>query len=234
VDIVEHKSLRMAMLATQAGLPTIAKSREAKITTKDGRRYSYTFANLGDVFEAALPVMNQNGLLWSAVPTMDDGRLVLAYELTHVLSGESKVGSMELPKVDPQSLASAITYYTRYILCSLLGIVLSDEDDDGAKATRAVKGQNASAGNAQPSEKSQPLATEKQIGAIQAKWRVLGNASDSRRDTNLRISVTEKHAGVTIDSLSDFDGMTIGGANSLIKALDAEITARNSASATAR
>jgi hypothetical protein len=45
---------------------------------------------------------------------------------------------MSLPNIqDPQKLGSAITYYRRYTLQSLLG--LQAEDDDGNTATKQVK-----------------------------------------------------------------------------------------------
>ena len=45
---------------------------------------------------------------------------------------------MELPNLqDPQKLGSAITYFRRYTLQSLLG--LQAEDDDGNKASAPIK-----------------------------------------------------------------------------------------------
>ena len=48
------------------------------------------------------------------------------------------VSEIDLPNIqDPQKLGSAITYYRRYTLQSLLG--LQAEDDDGNGSTKQVK-----------------------------------------------------------------------------------------------
>lgn len=51
-------------------------------------------------------------------------------------SGQETYSDIELPTIaDPQKLGSAITYYRRYTLQSLLG--LQAEDDDGNSASKA-------------------------------------------------------------------------------------------------
>lgn len=53
-------------------------------------------------------------------------------------SGDVKESSLELPAMeDPQKMGSAITYYRRYTLKSLLAI--QEEDDDGNKASKQAK-----------------------------------------------------------------------------------------------
>jgi hypothetical protein len=58
------------------------------------------------------------------------------------LDGDGKYeSSLKLPEIqDPQKIGSAITYYRRYTLASLLG--LQAEDDDGNMASQPVKPQN--------------------------------------------------------------------------------------------
>ena len=50
-------------------------------------------------------------------------------------SGELAKSSLELPNLtDPQKIGSAISYYRRYTLSSLLGLQAEDEDGNGLKA----------------------------------------------------------------------------------------------------
>jgi hypothetical protein len=79
----------------------------------------------------------RTGLIDSASELRDrstevrDERVILKTVIYHVESGEQISSELLLPQnTDPQKTGSAITYYRRYALCSLLGIV-ADEDDDG-------------------------------------------------------------------------------------------------------
>jgi len=54
--------------------------------------------------------------------------------LVHVKTGQSIISGIELPQnSDPQKLGSAITYYRRYTLVSLLGLQAEDDDGNSAK-----------------------------------------------------------------------------------------------------
>lgn len=84
-----------------------------------------------------------NGLLEHLHPLLEKHRLLLiqpieggsVYSKIIDVDGDNFVESgIELPQItDPQKLGSAITYYRRYTLQSLLG--LQAEDDDGNKAS---------------------------------------------------------------------------------------------------
>jgi hypothetical protein len=135
--MAQHDSVTAALAAVQAKLPTIAKDKTAKVKTKTGSDYSYAYVDLATISAAVLPLLADNGLAWTTLPTLDDsGRFVLNYALRHV-SGEALDGAYPLPSNgSPQEIGSAITYARRYTLCSVVGIA-PDEDDDGAAATKA-------------------------------------------------------------------------------------------------
>ena len=88
-----------------------------------------------------------NGLLKHVEPLLQKNGLLLLQpiikgevfsEIIDIESGESVTSSIPLPHMeDPQKLGSAVTYYRRYTLQSLLG--LQAEDDDANSATQAVK-----------------------------------------------------------------------------------------------
>ena len=62
-----------------------------------------------------------NGCLSTMIVDIETGRTEL-------------ISTIELPKIDdPQKMGSAITYYRRYTLQSLLGIQAEDDDGNGGK-----------------------------------------------------------------------------------------------------
>ena len=88
-----------------------------------------------------------NGLLKHVEPLLDKNGLLLLQpiikgevfsEIIDVENGDSVTSSILLPNIqDPQKLGSAVTYYRRYTLQSLLG--LQAEDDDANVASKASK-----------------------------------------------------------------------------------------------
>jgi len=80
------------------------------------------------------PLLQKNGLL--LLQPISEG---LVYsQIIDVESGDKVESSIALPQMnDPQKLGSAITYYRRYTLQSLLG--LQAEDDDANAASKATK-----------------------------------------------------------------------------------------------
>tara|TARA_R110000737_G_scaffold27402_1_gene46101 strand:- start:188 stop:685 length:498 start_codon:yes stop_codon:yes gene_type:complete len=86
-----------------------------------------------------------NGLLKHTEPLLQKNGLLLLQpiikgevfsEIIDIESGESVTSSIPLPEInDPQKLGSAITYFRRYTLQSLLG--LQAEDDDANAASKA-------------------------------------------------------------------------------------------------
>ncbi len=93
-----------------------------------------------------------NGLLKHTEPLLQKNNLLLLQpiikgevfsEIIDVESGESVVSSIPLPQMDdPQKLGSAVTYYRRYTLQSLLG--LQAEDDDANAASEATRNRKPS------------------------------------------------------------------------------------------
>lgn len=126
-----------AMLAVQAALPVVQKSKTARVPMKGGGQYSYTYADLGDVTAAAIPLLNANGLVFTATPRRtESGSYELAGRILHE-SGESIEGALPLHGNDPQQIGGALTYHRRYLLGCLLGIV-TDDDADGRQAVGAA------------------------------------------------------------------------------------------------
>lgn len=92
------------------------------------------YFDINSLIEQIEPLMEKNGLLLLQPIELNHVQSVIY----HIESGKSVMSSMQLPNLqDPQKIGSAITYYRRYTLQSLLG--LQAEDDDGNKASATVK-----------------------------------------------------------------------------------------------
>ena len=93
--------------------------------------------------------LSLNGLIDAVENVLIDNELILlqpikeGFVITQIIdieNGEVVESAIQLPTIsDPQKLGSAITYYRRYTLQSLLG--LQAEDDDGNSATKTVQEQ---------------------------------------------------------------------------------------------
>ena len=128
--------LGAALLKAQNDFPSIKRGRNAEIETKSGGSYTYSYADLGDIRDAILPVLAANGLVVTQCPSAIGESPALTTTLIHT-SGEWISDTMPLGVKDAgaQALGSAITYARRYALSAIVGVV-TESDDDGAAASR--------------------------------------------------------------------------------------------------
>lgn len=133
--------INAALAELQTQLPRISKDLTAKVQTKTGGNYTYTYADLALISREVLPLLGKLGLSFVSRPTTVDGKFVLVYELRHV-SGEMLDGEYPLPeRGTPQEVGGAITYARRYCLCAVTGVAPDDDDHDAIAAEKAAKRQ---------------------------------------------------------------------------------------------
>lgn len=135
--VSETAKIAEALAAFQAEMPVVAKNKTAKVPTKAGGSYTYTYADLADVTEAALPLLSSHGIAFSACPRGTSHGYELAGVLLHT-SGEQLEGSLPLHGNSPQELGASLTYARRYLLGCMTGIV-TDDDTDAAPAQAAKR-----------------------------------------------------------------------------------------------
>lgn len=107
------------------------KSEIGKIS-KDSTNpfFKSKYFDVNSLLEHVEPLLQKNGLV--LLQPIKEGYVFT--EIHEVESGLKIESSLKLPELnDPQKLGSAITYYRRYSLQSLLG--LQAEDDDANKAS---------------------------------------------------------------------------------------------------
>jgi hypothetical protein len=99
--------------------------------TKDTRGYNYKYFDINQLLEKLQPLLREEGLV--ITQPIIDGSV-----RTQIMDSETNKeirSEIKLPEnVEPQKLGSAITYYRRYSLVSLLA--LEAEDDDAASVTK--------------------------------------------------------------------------------------------------
>ena len=128
-----HANLWLALLAFQQEMPTVPKTKTARVPTKSGNTYSYTYADLAVVSAAATPLLVKHGLVYVSTP--GDG--ARGYELTghivHAATGQEVTGSLPLFGTSSQDIGGSITYMRRYLMGCLTGII-TDDDTDAVEA----------------------------------------------------------------------------------------------------
>lgn len=102
------------------------KSEIGTLTKKsDNPFYKSKYLELSDLLEAVEPLLHKNGLVLMQPIVNGEVRS----EIYDVETGEVTISAIALPTIqDPQKLGSAITYFRRYTLQSLLSLQAVDDD----------------------------------------------------------------------------------------------------------
>lgn len=114
--------------------------QECPIIHKDTQGFGYTYADLPKIFEVINPILAKHKLGFTQILNENTIKTVVF----HYESGESIDGTVTIPyeKLGSmnihQSVGSGITYYRRYALSSILGLV-TDKDTDGADTRQVPK-----------------------------------------------------------------------------------------------
>jgi ERF superfamily len=114
----------------------LAVRQEARKHQKDqlNPRFENRYVGLPTVMEAILPVIYNHGLLLVQVMDHVGDTPSIRTQLIHVATGEMIEGNCPLQLDGTQGIGSAVTYYQRYALMSLLGLIADENDDDGQRA----------------------------------------------------------------------------------------------------
>lgn len=140
--------------------------------TNENPYFKSRYADLAEVVRASRPSLTKNGLaVVQQILPNDDGQSILHTILCH-MSGEWIETRMRIipPKNDIQTLGSYITYLRRYSYAALVGIVASDEDDDGEVAmadARQIIAKGAALNKYSPKDQSYDTITKEQLEELE-------------------------------------------------------------------
>lgn len=133
-----RKAFFDAVSSFQDKCPEIIKSSTAKITTRKGGQYSYTYAPLDVIARTIRPILREHGLSYSFDVASEGKTLIVSCVLRHI-DGHEERSSFPVPietdaaMSDAQKNGAALTYGKRQSLVAVLGLTTADEDVDAAK-----------------------------------------------------------------------------------------------------
>lgn len=119
--------------------------QEVKVIHKGTQGYGYSYADLPKIFEEINPLLQKHGLGFTQLINSQDGLNYLKTILFHVESGESIDSLTLIPYVqlkgmnDFQSFGSGVTYFRRYCLSSILGLVTDKDTDASGEQVKTKK-----------------------------------------------------------------------------------------------
>jgi hypothetical protein len=114
-----------------------AFQQEVKVIHKATQGYGYSYADLPKIFDEINPLLQKHGLGFTQLINTKEGVNYLATVVFHVENGEQIESNCMIPYVqlkgmnDFQSFGSGVTYFRRYCLSSMLGLV-TDKDTDAS------------------------------------------------------------------------------------------------------
>lgn len=140
-SLLKIGALAKALIAAKREMGPLVAAQVAKVSTKSGGSYSYTFAELADVYDVCEETLGKQGIavLQNVWTTYERGAAAIAETtLYHADSDQYYTsGHVEMRTASatptPQEVGSAITYARRYSLVSAVG--LATQDDDGSSAS---------------------------------------------------------------------------------------------------
>lgn len=135
--------------------------------------FKSSYADLAEIVKVSRPALSKNNLaVVQQILPNQDGQNILHTILTHSTGQWIESRMRILPsKPDVQSLASYITYLRRYSYAALIGVVTSDEDDDGevAMVDERTKNDKGTALNTRynPKDKSYETISKDQLDELE-------------------------------------------------------------------
>lgn len=128
--MADTRSLADALCAAQKQMQNPKKDKTARVRTKSGGEYTYSYTTLDAVLDVVRPALNEQGVFLSQHSESASGGMLLH---TRVMYGDAMqeldVTPYQYDK-DPQEFGKRETYARRYSLLKAFGLA-GDDDTDG-------------------------------------------------------------------------------------------------------
>lgn len=122
----DASALFTALASAQSKFKAIPETKTVTVSTRQGRSYSYQYADLSSIIDIVRPALNREKIALSQ--TVSKGRVQT------ILAGHEAVliftTQFANNDISPQEQGSVLTYYKRYSLSAALGIASGGEDVD--------------------------------------------------------------------------------------------------------
>lgn len=184
------KTIYEALAAFQSELPKI---------DLDGTNphFKSKYATLGNVTKNVFPKLAEHGFSFTTGSFVDNGVLILDAHLLHE-SGESRSMQFPITETNPQKVGSAVTYYRRYALAALTGVVADEDDDGNAASTPSAAERQIQKAATRPA----PAASAKEHpDKVKVREWIAQGEGTERRDAANAASDRLKKDGITGDAL---------------------------------
>lgn len=121
------------LLEAQKNIGAISK-------TKDNPFFHSKYADINAILAVVKPILNEQGLILLQAIVVLESRTALNTAIVEANTGEKIESNYFLPEItDPQKVGSAITYFRRYSLQSLLALEAEDDDAESAVGRKTNK-----------------------------------------------------------------------------------------------
>ena len=113
---------------------------EVPILIQNTKGYNYTYVDLAEIVRVITPILKKHGLAYIQ-PLVGDSEIETI--LFHVETGESIKSRVKIPVVELdrmnlyQSMGSAISYFRRYSISSMLNLISEKDNDAAGKQSKA-------------------------------------------------------------------------------------------------
>lgn len=202
-----------AIVAAQAEWPKFVKSETAKVRTKAGADYSYSYIPLEAVLKGVSSQLKHVGLAVMQEPASAPGLVGVRTVLMHITGQWIAFDELLLPAgPDAQTAGSAMSYARRYSLMSALGIAA--EDDDGQAASRPKASPAPAPAGTKTAEAETPPADPSKVDAVAGDVVAGGESAYGEGvDTPPAASPSEDHEHVWVQSpkVSKWDVCAVDG-----------------------
>ena len=119
-------ALFTALAAAQSRFKAIPETKTVTVSTRQGRSYSYQYADLSSIIDIVRPALNREKIALSQTVSKGRVQTILAgHEALLIFTTQFANND-----ISPQEQGSVLTYYKRYSLSAALGIASGGEDVD--------------------------------------------------------------------------------------------------------
>lgn len=133
--------LAAALAKAQAGFEAAGRDHKAKVETKTGGSYEFSYADFAAYLDVCRKPLAENGLAFIQEATRAADQVAVTTRLMHGSGQWIETEPLTLPLIPDsrgaltaQIVGSGVTYAKRYSLSSLIGLA-SEADDDGNAAS---------------------------------------------------------------------------------------------------
>jgi hypothetical protein len=133
--------------------------------------FNSKYFDINQLLESVEPILHNHGLI--ITQPIDEGYVIT--QIWHVDSGEKIESKLKMPEVlDPQKLGSAITYFRRYGLQSLLALQAEDDDANSASVQTKQLAELKTLGQSKGKTEAEVMAVYKKLGYQATKEKLNG------------------------------------------------------------